>query len=143
MKWDRKGKLFVSTVRSKFDRRYPNHFNGIISQEEFVRSNVCIRQKTCLLVSLCFSRFHSHIAIVIVRVKSDINGDNFARVPIYYRCLFRTSFLNDYITVCFAVPKNGTITTSNSWRIGKIFVEINALQLEIRNNDILYWKLWK
>jgi len=38
VKSDRKGKLFVSTVRSQFHRRYPNHFNGIISPNEYNQS---------------------------------------------------------------------------------------------------------
>jgi len=38
VKWNRKGKLLASTVRSQFDRRYPNHFKGIISSNEYSQS---------------------------------------------------------------------------------------------------------
>jgi len=108
-----------------------------ISMESEVNKNSFDRtfasdRKLVFLPLFVFLGFIVLIAIVIVRVKSDINGDHFGRVPII-------------IGVCFGLVFLMIILMSvlQCWRISKIFVEINALQLEIRNNDISYWKLWK
>ena len=92
--------MFVAECcKYEFDTTYPVHLNGIISQEEFVQSIEKINRtfasgrKLVFLPLFVFLGFIVIIAIVIVRVKSDINGDNFGRVPIIIGVCFGLVFL--------------------------------------------------
>ena len=92
--------MFVAECcKYEFDTTYPVHLNGIISQEEFVRSIEKINRtfasgrKLVFLPLFVFLAFIVIIAIAIVRVKSDINGDNFATVPIIIGVCFGLVFL--------------------------------------------------